>query len=103
VDDGRLDLVAVRAAAWWRIAALVPRLFLGTIDRSPLVERIGGACFTLERPAGGLIHTDGETHLAGPRVVVTVRPRSLRLVVPAGVRAAAPERTGGAVALPTHA
>ena len=89
VDDGILDLVAVKSASILATAALVPRLFLGTLDASPQVVRMTGRRFTIERPAAGFIHTDGETHLAGSRVDVSVQPLSLRILVPAGSRATA--------------
>ncbi len=93
VDDGRLDLVAVRATGLPGALALVPRLFLGTLDRSPHVLRLGGTRFTIERDGPGALHTDGETHPAGARVEVAVRPRSLRLVVPVASRAVVPAKT----------
>lgn len=90
VDDGRLDLVAVRGVGLAGALALLPRLFLGTLDRSPQVLRLTGPRFTIERAAPGPIHTDGETHPAGARVEIAVRPRSLRLLVPAASRAVVP-------------
>ncbi len=89
VDDGRLDLVAIKAVGLWRAATLVPRLFLGTIDQSPHVVRLSGPQFLIERAAPGLIHTDGETHATGAAIEVVVRPRSLRMVIPAVSRAVA--------------
>ncbi len=83
VDDGQLDLVAIRAISLGQAAALVPRLFLGNLDRSPHVLRLPGPRFTIARRERGLIHTDGETHLTDARVVVDVRPQSLRVIVPA--------------------
>ena len=65
---------------------LLARLFAGTFDGSPRVRRLQGAHFLVERPAPGLIHTDGETHATGASVVISVRPRSLLLLVPAGCR-----------------
>jgi diacylglycerol kinase (ATP) len=65
VDDGALDLVAVRPVGIFSACVLGARLFMGTIDRSPRVRRLRGARFLIERPAAGLIHTDGETHMAG--------------------------------------
>ena len=62
---------------------LVPRLFLGSLDRSPLVWRRAGAGFVIERDEPGPLHTDGETHEAGRRVEIRVVRRSLRMVVPA--------------------
>jgi diacylglycerol kinase (ATP) len=83
VDDGRLDLVVVRHRGLVRTLPLVPRLFLGTVDRSPLVWRRTGRRFVIERERPGLVHTDGETHEAGARLEVVVRPGSLRMIVPA--------------------
>jgi diacylglycerol kinase (ATP) len=82
VDDGVLDLVAVRPVGLLAAGFLGARLFLGSIDRSERVCRRRGARILIERPAAGLIHTDGETHMAGACVEVVVQPRSLRLVVP---------------------
>jgi diacylglycerol kinase (ATP) len=82
VDDGLLDLVAVGPVGIFGACMLGARLFMGNVDRSRAVHRLKGARFLIERPAAGLIHTDGETHMAGACVEVVVRPRSLRLVVP---------------------
>jgi diacylglycerol kinase (ATP) len=93
VTDGRLDLVAVRSTGFWPALPLLARLFLGTFDRSSRVVHLKGARFVVERPAPGLIHTDGETHETGATIEIAVRPRSLRLVVPAGCPAAADPAT----------
>jgi diacylglycerol kinase (ATP) len=83
IDDGLLDLVAVRPVGILGAAVLGARLFLGSVDRSRSVRRLRGARFLIERPAAGLIHTDGETHMAAAALEISVRPRSLRVVVPA--------------------
>jgi diacylglycerol kinase family enzyme len=82
-DDGRLDLVVVRSAGLLRTLGLVPPLFLGTLDRSPLVWRQAGDDFVIDREQPGPLHTDGETHDAGRRIRVRLVRRSLRMVVPA--------------------
>ncbi|HEX2853569.1 MAG TPA: diacylglycerol kinase family protein [Opitutaceae bacterium] len=89
VDDGMLDLVAVKPVGLLGAANLAARLFLGNFDRSPHVHRMRGAHFTIERSAPGIIHTDGETHATGARLEVSIRPRSLRVVVPAVTHAVA--------------
>jgi YegS/Rv2252/BmrU family lipid kinase len=89
VDDGQLDLVAVGPVGLFGAAALGARLFLGNIDHSSGVRRFRGPRFTIERPAAGLVHTDGETHATSATVEVRVHPRSLRIVVPATSRAVA--------------
>jgi YegS/Rv2252/BmrU family lipid kinase len=83
VDDGQLDLVAVEPVNLLGAAGVAVRLFAGTLDRSPHVHHIRGRHFTIDRVAPGLIHTDGETHMAGARVEVEVQPCSLRVLVPA--------------------
>jgi diacylglycerol kinase (ATP) len=83
VDDGCLDLVAVRPTGWLGAGPLVIRLFLGSFDRSPRVRRLRGARFVIHRPSPGPIHTDGETHDTAAAVEIAIRPRSLRLLVPA--------------------
>jgi len=92
VDDGLLDLVVVPTPSVARAVALLARLFLGNFDRSAQVRHLRSTRFVIERSAPGLIHTDGETHETGATVDVVVRPRSLRLVVPAAciVAAASP-------------
>jgi YegS/Rv2252/BmrU family lipid kinase len=90
VDDGQLDLVAVRPVGLFGAAGLAARLFIGNFDRSRRVLRLQGDRFVIERPAPGIIHTDGEIHATGAVVEVTVRPRSLRLLVPATSRVVAP-------------
>ena len=92
IDDGRLDLVVIGAGNFLSTLALVPRLFLGNLDGSPLVTRLAGPRFVIDRVAPGLIHTDGETHAAGTRVEVVVQPRSLRMLVPVASSAVAPVR-----------
>ncbi|MGD1032249.1 MAG: diacylglycerol kinase family protein [Opitutaceae bacterium] len=86
VDDGLLDLIAVRPLGIVAAAFLACRLFLGNADGSGRVRRMRGARFEIERPAGGLIHTDGECHAAGVKIDVAVVPGSLRIVCPAAPR-----------------
>jgi YegS/Rv2252/BmrU family lipid kinase len=87
VDDGLLDLVIVRPVGLLGACALGARLFLGSVDRSRDVAVRKSARFVIERPAPGVIHTDGETHLADALLEIQVRPRSLRFMVPAGCTA----------------
>jgi YegS/Rv2252/BmrU family lipid kinase len=89
VDDGALDLIAVRPVGVFGAAALATRLFLGRFDASPSVRRLRGPRFIIERASPGLIHTDGETHATTATVEVVVQPRSLRILVPASTSAVA--------------
>jgi len=100
VADGVLDLVAVHPVGFWSALPLIARLFLGTFDRSPRVVHLRGTRFVIRRRASGLIHTDGETHETDATVEVTVRPGSLRLVVPVACPVAAPVLARAAAASP---
>ncbi len=82
LDDGLLDLVAVPPVSLLNAAPLLLRLFNGTLDRRADVLQLRGACFTVELPAPGPMHTDGESHDAGARVEFTVRPRCLHVLGP---------------------
>ena len=83
VDDGLLDLAAVPPVNLLNAAPLLLRLFNGTLNCRADVLQLRGACFTVERPAPGPLHLDGEPRDAGARVEFTVRPRCLRVLVPA--------------------
>jgi YegS/Rv2252/BmrU family lipid kinase len=102
VDDGLLDLIAVQPVDLFAACILGGRLFTGSVDRSRRVRRMKGARFLIERPAAGLIHTDGETHMAGAAVEVSVQIRSLRIVVPAACTAVSGSVNGVAAAFALH-
>jgi YegS/Rv2252/BmrU family lipid kinase len=84
VDDGELDLTVLNPASLIRALPLLPRLFTKSIDGGRGVIRLRGAHFTIVRPGPGLIHTDGETHETSATLEITVRPHSLRVLVPSG-------------------
>jgi diacylglycerol kinase family enzyme len=89
-------LVVVPPSGLVRTVEIATRLFLGNLDASPHVRRMRGASFVIERHEAGLVHTDGETHVMGPRLEIAVRPRSLRIAVPLECNAVrAPERVPG--------
>jgi YegS/Rv2252/BmrU family lipid kinase len=89
IDDGELDLIVVKPTGMIRSAALVVRLFRHSFDRSPAVVRLRGEQFLIRRPSPGCIHTDGEVHETGAEIAVVVRPRSLRVMMPAAIPAGA--------------
>jgi diacylglycerol kinase (ATP) len=82
VDDGRLDLVAIKSVGFFNALPLALRLFTKTIDGSPSVQRLRGGHFVIERKAPGRLHTDGETHDTCANVEISVQPRSLKIMVP---------------------
>ena len=62
---------------------LLWRLFRGSLYRVATVRRWQGERFIIERERPGWIHTDGEPRAEISRLEITVRPRSLRIMVPA--------------------
>jgi YegS/Rv2252/BmrU family lipid kinase len=82
VDDGMIDLCTVPPVGFFNAMPLAMHLFRGTIGRVSGVSIRRGDRFVVDRPSPGLLHTDGEVHEAGIRVVFTVRPASLRIMVP---------------------
>jgi YegS/Rv2252/BmrU family lipid kinase len=85
LDDGRLDIVVIDAAAPLVLLANVPRLFAGTIHRSRLYRRLSASRATLHGGAPFAFHRDGEPESPVSRLEVGVRPRALRLRVPRAV------------------
>jgi diacylglycerol kinase family enzyme len=84
VDDGRFDLISVPPVNPLMACGLVWRLAAGSFDRSPAVTRLAGDHFVIERPKAGWIHTDGEPRATTARLEVSLHPRNLRIMVPAG-------------------
>lgn len=82
VDDGRLDVTVLKTVDMFNAVPLVVRLFTKSIDGSKSVKRFRGSHVVIERPTAGLLHTDGETHVTTATLHVSVRPRSLRVMVP---------------------
>ena len=83
VDDGLLDLCTVPPVGFWNAVPLAARLFHGSIGRVRGVSMRRGTRFTVERADPGLLHTDGELHSAGTQIEFSVRPASLRIMIPA--------------------
>lgn len=82
VTDGRLDLTALPAPGPLNLAPLLWRLFRGTLRTGGGVHRLQAARFVVRLPGPGTLHTDGETHAAGPAVEFRVHPASLRVQCP---------------------
>jgi diacylglycerol kinase (ATP) len=87
IDDGLLDVCILDKLSLWRAAANLYRLFNGTIERMRGYRSFQTSSLTIERPEPGLIHLDGEPHMAEALLRITVAPGSLN--VAAGVNSAA--------------
>jgi YegS/Rv2252/BmrU family lipid kinase len=85
VDDGLLDLTVLSRVSVWNALPLAVRLFTGKIKSAASVTHLRAARFVIERAAPGFIHTDGEVRHAPASVEISVRPASLRIVIPSDV------------------
>lgn len=81
-DDGQLDLCAIPSVGLWNMLPLGLSLFNGTIDRNHGVLLRRADRFRVERASAGFLHTDGEIHQAGRVIEFSIRPCSLRVMVP---------------------
>jgi len=80
LDDGALDVVVVEDRGRVAVLRAIPRLFTGGVAAVPgvSISRIRVARVTGDgRPLA--YHADGEPHIGGPSLVVSVRPGALRL------------------------
>ncbi|MFZ5495196.1 MAG: diacylglycerol/lipid kinase family protein [Verrucomicrobiota bacterium] len=84
VRDGRVNVTAVPHVGLHNAVPLLYRLFSGSLYRTAAVRRWEGDRFVIEREKPGWIHTDGEPRAEVSRLEISVRPRSLRILVPAG-------------------
>jgi diacylglycerol kinase (ATP) len=82
VDDGKLHVVGVAPVGILGAGLLLARIAAGRASRSPAVTRLSGEHFAIERPLPGWIHVDGEPRRAEARLGISIRPRSLRMMVP---------------------
>jgi YegS/Rv2252/BmrU family lipid kinase len=83
IDDGLIDLTIIKPVGIFKAIPLAMRLFLGSIGGSPHTIRLQGSEFIIERPSDDVVHVDGEPFSTSAKVTVTVRPNSLRVLVPA--------------------
>ena len=63
--------------------ALPLQMDMSRLDQSSAAIRLRSAHFIIERPKAGLLHIDGEAHQTDASINVSVRPKSLRIMVPA--------------------
>ncbi|MDR1283750.1 MAG: diacylglycerol kinase family lipid kinase [Opitutaceae bacterium] len=84
VDDGLLGLAAIRRVHLFNALPLALRMRRGTLRPSGNVLQLSASRFTIESVDGAplVCHTDGEVREAGPRLEITLRPLSLKVMVP---------------------
>ncbi|HUP46964.1 MAG TPA: YegS/Rv2252/BmrU family lipid kinase [Thermoanaerobaculia bacterium] len=84
LQDGLLDVVAIERTPLWAAPRMLLRLFNGTFDRSPGVRVVQGSKVHVRRAAAGPAHIDGEPVTLPAELDLAIRPRSLRVLLPAG-------------------
>jgi YegS/Rv2252/BmrU family lipid kinase len=89
VFDGVLDVVIVDPLSWFDVPLFGARLRFGSVHRSRRVKmhRASEVVIRAGRIAGATpIHLDGEPLEASSELHVTIRPRSLHVLVPADAK-----------------
>ena len=82
LDDGRFELISVPAVGLFAACGMLYRLGTDTFDQVKTISRFSAAEFIIERAKPGWIHTDGEPRATTSRLEITLKPKSLRVMVP---------------------
>jgi diacylglycerol kinase (ATP) len=82
LDDGRFELVSVPRVGFFGACGMLYRLGTDSFDQVKAVTRIGGSEFVIEREKAGWIHTDGEPRATTAKLEITLKPKSLQIMVP---------------------
>jgi diacylglycerol kinase (ATP) len=82
LDDGRLEVVVFEDGPRWRTLLAASRMFLGGLEREPGYRRFAGPGATVATDAPAAVHCDGDPAGMAERIVVSLRPRLLEVVVP---------------------
>jgi len=87
LDDGLLDVVVLEDASVPELLLHAPRLFLGGLERFRRYRRFPAARAVLTSATATAFHRDGEPDAPEERVEILVRPRALKVLVPAATAA----------------
>ncbi len=83
LDDGLLDVVTTGRVGKWRFLANLPKVFKGTHIAEEEVDCVRGARVTIAADRPFEVYADGD-HLTDLPATLTVLPRALELIAPAG-------------------
>lgn len=85
LDDGRLDVIAIRNVGLLTVLRKLPKLYRGTLQGDPVVWQTDSARLRIEVDGDVAVQADGQ--LAGRTpVTISVLPRRVRVVRGPGVR-----------------
>lgn len=80
LDDGCVNLCCIRPLPKWQFAAMLPRLYTGTLGAQPFVTRAYGREITITAPTPLQVTVDGEVPGWLP-ARFTVLPKAIRIKV----------------------
>jgi YegS/Rv2252/BmrU family lipid kinase len=89
MDDGQFELISVPQVGFLGACGMLYRLGTDTFDQVKAVTRLSGPDFVIERDKPGWIHTDGEPRATTARLEISLKPKSLRIMVPCRAEASA--------------
>ena len=81
ISDGLLNVCLVKPFPKWLMPVFGARLFLKNIDKSKFYENYLVKKITVTRQKAGFCHLDGENYSFDEKIVVTINPQSLRILV----------------------
>ena len=82
-DDGILDVLLVKKAPKWRYLFSLWRFFNQSFHKSSLVKTFAGKHIRIESEEVMPVHVDGEGYYLEKELEFTVKPTSLKVLVPA--------------------
>lgn len=86
VQDGLADICVLRRPSVAAVPLLLAQLFGQNFDQCPWLTIFRASSLTIQRPAPGPAHVDGEPIELPSTLEIVVRPASLRVVVPSSVK-----------------
>ncbi len=82
IDDGLLNLVAIRTPGFFSSIDLFWRIFAKAIYGSKKVESLLSDKYRIELEAPGFFHADGEIFECGKEIDISVKASSLKIIAP---------------------
>jgi diacylglycerol kinase (ATP) len=82
LDDGQFEVISMPQVCFLGGCGMIYRLGTDTFHRVKVITRFQGAAFTIERAKPGWIHTDGEPRATTSKLEISLKPHSLRIMVP---------------------
>ena len=81
LQDGQMDVMIMSSYALWDSLVLAIRLFVGTIDKSPLMHTLRAEEIFLQRESAAPFHIDGDPKTMNKDIHIRIVRRGLRVLV----------------------